>query len=91
MGTPLEKPVALQRDEVMVNGRGGRQTNSISDLTHRWRIAAVGNGMRDVFDDPLSALDVVTGHVEATVAEQVFYRQADAIIGDPLALEADLA
>jgi len=57
----LEETVALERDQVMVDGRGGGQAHGIRDLANGGRISALGHGSRDALEDLLSTVNVVPG------------------------------
>src|SRR5574338_742718 len=63
MRASLEQAVALERDEVMVHRRGGRQAHGIGDLADRGRVAALGHRPGDALDDLLLALRVGPRHI----------------------------
>ena len=62
LAAALQQAVALEGDEVVVDGARRGEADGVGDLANRGRIAALLDRARDVVEDPLPALDVMPGH-----------------------------
>ena len=61
MGATLQEPIALQGEQVMVDGGSRGQSDLVRDLADAGRIPALGHCLRDAPEDLLLAFGVMPG------------------------------
>jgi hypothetical protein len=59
---PPQISLALKHGQVGMDGGGGREADRLADLAHRWRVAAIPDGIGDAVQNLLALGAEYLGH-----------------------------